>query len=67
MVLLKSDINRQICLREKEYLSLIEDHIMMQALKEAGIEDLPIYKAAKSILLDGHIEVHIKPVPKCYK
>lgn len=67
MVLLKSDVNKQVCLREKEYLLLIEDHIMLKALIKAGVEELPMYKAAKNILLNEHIEVHIKPIPKRYK
>lgn len=67
MAILKSELNKQVSMPEKEYLSLIEEHIMMEALKAAGIEDMPIYKAAKSILKDNRIEIHIKPIKSYLK
>mgnify|MGYP007027040798 CR=1 FL=1 len=67
MARLKSELDKMVPLSDREYLSLIEDHIMMTALKAAGIEELPIYKSAKSILKDNHIEVHIKPIKPNYK
>lgn len=57
MAILKSELKKQMSMSEKEYLSLIEDHIMMTALKAAGIEDMPVYRAAKSILKDNRIEI----------
>jgi hypothetical protein len=49
----KSELNRYIGLLEKDYLTLLEDHITLQALKIAGIEEMPIYKAIDSIIKDG--------------
>lgn len=49
MAKLKSDVDKYISLHENEYLELIEDQMMIKALKVAGIEDLPIYKAADAI------------------
>lgn len=67
MAILKSELSKQVSMPEKEYLSLIEEHIMLTALKAAGIEDMPIYKAAKSILKDNRIEIHLKPIKSTYK
>lgn len=67
MAKLKSELNKQVSLPEKEYLSLIEDHIMISALKAAGVEELPIFKAAKSILKDNRIEIHLKPIKSTYR
>ncbi|MBF0648574.1 hypothetical protein IR083_07065 [Dysgonomonas sp. GY75] len=67
MAKLKSELDKWVSISDKDYLSLIEDHIMLTALKAAGIEQLSIYKAALHILKDNRIEIHLKPVKKNYK
>lgn len=67
MVLLKNNKEKLITIRESEYLTLIEDHITLKALKIAGVEKLPLYESVKSIIEDDRIEIHIKPVQKRYK
>lgn len=67
MAKLKSELDKWISMPDKEYLSLIEDHIMLTALKAAGVEELPIYKAAKCVLKNNRIEVHLKPIKHFYK
>lgn len=67
MAKLKSEIEKWASIPDREYLKLLEDHIMMTALKVAGIEKMPIYKVAESILKDNRIEIHIKPVKHYYK
>ena len=67
MARLKSEIEKFVSISEKDYLTLIEDHLMMNALKIAGIEEMPIYKAANSILQDGRVEIHLRPVKIRYK
>jgi hypothetical protein len=67
MAIRKSDNNRYIEIIEKDYLTLLEDHITLQALKIAGIEEMPIYQAIDSILKDGRVEIHFSPVKKRYR
>ncbi|MDR2773976.1 MAG: hypothetical protein LBC19_04410 [Tannerella sp.] len=67
MAIRKSDKNRYIEILEKDYLTLLENHITLQALKIAGIEEMPIYKAIDSIIKDGRIEIHFNPVKKKYR
>jgi hypothetical protein len=67
MAKLKSEMEKCVSLSERDYLTLIEDHLMLKALKIAGIEELPMYKAAISILEDARVEVHLKPVKAKYK
>lgn len=67
MAKLKSEIEKWASIPDREYLKLLEDHIMLTALKVAGIEKMPIYKVAESILKDNRIEIHIKPVKHYYK
>ncbi|GAB6012922.1 hypothetical protein [Viscerimonas tarda] len=67
MAIRKSDKDKYIGLLEKDYLTLLEDHITLQALKIAGIEEMPIYRAIDSILKDGRIEIHFSPIKKKYK
>lgn len=59
--------DKQITITEKEYLTLIEDHLTIRALKIAGIEKMPIYESIRSIMENDLIEVHIRPVKKRYK
>ena len=67
MARLKSEMEKYVSLSEKDYLTLIEDHMLLNALKIAGVEEMPIYKAANSILKDGRVEIHFKPVKARYK
>lgn len=62
-----SNSNKYVTLHEKDYLTLLQDHIVLKALKIAGIENHPAYKAVQSILQDGHIETHIHPVEGKYR
>ena len=45
MAKLKSQAQKYVELKEEDYLRLIENTIKMEALKIAGIEKMPIYKA----------------------
>jgi predicted nucleotidyltransferase len=63
----KSELNQYIGLLEKDYLTLLEDHITLRALKIAGIEKMEIYKAVDSIIRDGRIEIHLKPIKQRYR
>lgn len=67
MAKLKSEVDKWVSMPDKDYLALIEDHILLTALRAAGIERLPIYKSAQSILKNNHIEVHLKPTKYHYK
>ena len=51
---------------EADYLLLVENTILIEALKIAGIESMPIYKAVRRIIDDKRVEVHIKPVSHRY-
>lgn len=66
MAKLKSQAQKYIELKEEDYLRLIENSIKMEALKIAGIENLPIYKAMEHILEHEHIDLLIKPVSRRY-
>lgn len=50
MAKLKSEVDKWISMPDRDYLELVEDHILMTALRAAGLEELPIYKSAQSIL-----------------
>ena len=63
----KSESQRYVTIHENDYYDLIKDHITLRALIIAGVEKLPLYKGVQSIIDDGHIEIHIKPVQKRYK
>ncbi|MBF0575743.1 hypothetical protein [Dysgonomonas sp. GY617] len=67
MAKLKTELNQFVCLTEKDYLTLLEDHMTLKALKIAGIENLPMYKSLVSIINDGRIEIHIKPIKQKYR
>jgi len=45
---------------------LVENTIKMEALKIAGIEKMPIYKAMEHILQHQHIDLMVKPVSRKY-
>lgn len=63
----KSELNQYVSLLEKDYLTLLEDHLTLRALKIAGIEKMEIYQGIDSILKDGRIEIHFKPVKQKYR
>lgn len=46
-----------VTLKEKEYLSLLQDSMILKALKIAGIENMPIYQSIDSIIGDDRIEL----------
>lgn len=52
---------------ERDYLTLLDDHMVLRALKIAGIEKYPIFQAINSILKDGRVETHIRPIDGRYK
>lgn len=63
----KSDKERYIQIREEDYLTLVEDSMVLNALKIAGVEELPIFQSINSILESGRVEIHIYPVKKKYR
>lgn len=67
MARLKSELDKWISMPDKDYLSLIEDHVLLTALKAAGVEELPIYKAAQSVIKNSRVEIHLKPIKSYYK
>ena len=46
---------------------LLEDHIVLRALKIAGIEKEAVFKAVDSIIRDKRVEVHIRPIEDKYR
>lgn len=66
MAKLKSQSQKYVELKEEDYLLLIENTIKMEALKIAGIEKMPIYKAMEHILEHEHIDLLVKPVSRRY-
>lgn len=66
MVRIKSQSKRYITITEREYLELIESAMVVKALKIAGVETLPIYNAVRSIISDGRVQIHIKPLCRRY-
>lgn len=59
-----SESTKYVTLHERDYLTLLNDHMMLRALKIAGIEKHPAFKSIDSILRDGRVETHIRPVSK---
>lgn len=66
MAKLKSNHIKYVTITEQEYLELIENTMKIEALKIAGVEELPIYKAMLRILEDKRVEIHIKPLCSRY-
>ena len=62
MAKIKSESYKYITIKETEYLQLVENTMIVEALKIAGVEQLPIYQAVRRILDDKRIESHIKPL-----
>lgn len=67
MAKLKSELTQYVSLTEKDYLTLLEDHMTLKALKIAGVENLPMFKSVESIIRDGRIEIHLKPIKQKYR
>ena len=66
MVKIKSRSDKYVESKEADYLLLVENTILIEALKIAGIESMPIYKAMRRIIDDKRVEVHVKPVSHRY-
>lgn len=66
MAKLKKDLHKYVELREEDYLYLLENTMVVEALKIAGVEDMPIWKAIRRIIDDKRIEIHVKPVNRRY-
>lgn len=64
MARLKTHEDKCIPVPEDEYLRLMENTMVLEALKIAGIEDMPIWKAIKRILDDKRVEIHVRAVRK---
>lgn len=64
MARLKTKEDKRIPVPEDEYLRLMENTLIVEALKIAGVEEMPIWKAMMRILEDKRVEVHIRPVRK---
>lgn len=64
MARLKTHEDKRVPVPEDEYLRLMENTMVLEALKIAGIEELPIWKAMRRILDDKRVELHIRPVRK---
>lgn len=66
MARLKSQSQKYVELKEEDYRQLLENTLELEALKIAGIEKMPIYKAMQHILKNEHIDFMIKPVSRRY-
>ena len=66
MAKLKKDLHKYVELREEDYLQLVENTMIVEAMKLAGVEKLPLWKAVRRILDDRRIEIHVKPVNRRY-
>lgn len=66
MARLKKDLHKYVEIREEDYLQLVENTMIVEAMKLAGVEKLPLWKAIRRILDDRRIEIHVKPVNRRY-
>lgn len=64
MARLKTQEDRRISVPEDEYLRFVENTMIVEALKIAGVEEMPVWKAMKRILDDKRVEIHVRPVRK---
>lgn len=64
MARLKTREDKRIPVPEDEYLRLMENTLILEALKIAGIEEMPVWKAMKHILDDKRVEIHVRPIRK---
>ena len=67
MAKLKSRSESIVELKESDYKILIENTLKLEALKIAGIEKMPIYKAMEHILNNQHIDILINPISTKYR
>ena len=55
-------------MKERDYLTLIEDHIFVRALRLSGaLNKDGVMKAIESVMDDARVEIHIKPIKKHYR
>lgn len=66
MAKVKSEHKKYVTIEEREYLQMIENTMIVEAMKIAGVEKLPIYKAVQRILEDKRVQIHIKPLCSRY-
>ena len=66
MARFKSDENQYITIKRVDYLRLVENTMIVEALMIAGVEELPIYQAVQHILSDGRVQIHHTPLCKRY-
>lgn len=64
MARLKTREDKRIPVTEDEYLRLMENTLILEALKIAGIEEMPVWKAMKHILDNKRVEIHVRPIRK---
>lgn len=64
MARLKTQEDRRIPVPEDEYLRFVKNTMIVEALKIAGIEEMPVWKAVKRILDDKRVEIHVRAVRK---
>ncbi len=62
-----SSATRVVTLLERDYLTLLEDHIVLRALKIAGIEKEAVFEGVESIIRDKRVEIHIRPIRNEYR
>lgn len=62
----KSDTTPVVTIAERDYLTLIENTMVLEAMKLAGIESHPVWKAVCRILDDDRVQIHIKPLNRRY-
>ena len=66
MARLKKDLHKYEQPRHQDHLQLVENTMIVEAMKLAGVEKLPLWKAVRRILDDKRIEIHVKPVNRRY-
>ena len=46
---------------------LLNDQLTLRAMKILGVEKHPSFRAVESILKDGRVDIHIRPVDGKYR
>lgn len=64
MARLKNQEDKRIPVSEAEYRQFMENTMIVEAMKIAGIEEMPVWKAMIRILDDKRVEIHVRPVHK---
>ena len=67
MVKLKKDQHKYIEILEEEYIMLLRNTMVIEALKKAGIGSHPIWRCVQHIMKDKRVEIHSKPVNRQYQ